>query len=762
VVETKNHGNYPEEINMTSPIQKPVAFRMLTTLFCTSLIACGGGGAPGSASPTASNASPQQVAAAPVGNAAAPIAPMADAAPSHTVTAPLIATSATAPTVVTDVRFENTNSQAAQVNQPVTFGQVFSPGHVLPSNTLVGRFDDGTTLPLQTDVKALHPDGSVRHAIISAVLPNLAAGQVRTVALEKTSTAPATKTYTVDDLMRNGFSASVHAKINGVEYAAYADDALKDTVNPKTWLAGPIATEWLVSAPLTTDSGQVHPHLSARFAIRWYSDIKKVRVDVTVENDWAYEPAPQNFTYDAQVLVAAKQVYSKPALTHLHHARWRKVFWWGAEGPQVHVKHNTAYLIGTRALPNYDQTLIIPESALAALKSRWTGAITEPMAVGLAMPGMPTTGGRDDIGLLPAWAAQYLLSMDKRAKEVTTGTADLAGSWSAHYRDRNTDRPISPIDYPYMTILGIPNDTYNPATKKFEKFPTCATTTACTSPNTHDVPHQPSFAYLPYLVTGDHYYLEELQFWAMYNGFSSNPGYRQFSKGLFQSDQVRGQAWALRTLSEAAYISPDNDRLKSHFTSMLKDNLDWYNNAYTNNASANVLGFIANGYAVVYENGTGLAPWMDDFFTSAVGHAAELGFTQAEPLLRWKAKFPIQRMIGAGACWIDGAIYAMIVKNAVTGQMFTTIEEAYRASHTAGFNALACNSPAMAASLGLKLGEMTGYSALPAGYPSNMQPGLAYAADVGGIEGKNAWAVFMARSVKPDYRTGPQFAIVPR
>jgi hypothetical protein len=749
---------------MASPIQKPVASRMLTILLCTSLLACGGGGGAETGIPTASSASPEQVAAAPAANAVPAVATSiaaSDAAPNNTVTAPLLATSA-ASSFVTDVRFENTNLQAAQANQPVTFGHVFSPGHVLPANTLIGRFDDGTTLPLQTDVKALHPDGSVRHAVISAVVPSLAAGQVRTVALEKSSTAPVPKVYTVDDLMRNGFSASVHATINGVEYAAFADDALKEALSPKTWLAGPIVTEWLVSAPLTTNSGQAHPHLSARFAIRWYSDIKKVRVDVTVENDWAYEPAPQNFTYDAKVLVAAKPVFTKAALTHYHHARWRKIFWWGGAAPEVNTKHNSAYLISTRALPNYDQTLVFPESTLAAMKTRWTGPNTEPMAVGFAASYMPQTGGRDDIGLLPAWAATYLLSMDKRSKEVTLGTADLAGTWSAHFRDKATDRPVSLIDYPYMTIYGTRGDTRNPATQQYEAFPGCATPTGCKTPFTHDVSHQPAFAYLPYLVTGDYYYLEELQFWGMFNVFASNPGYRENIKGLLKPEQVRGQAWALRTLAEAAFITPDNDRLKTHFSRILAANLDWYNANYTDNPAANALGIIVNGYALAYNNGTGIAPWMDDFFTSAVGHASDLGFTEAARLLAWKAKFPVARMIAPGACWIDGSIYSLNVRATATSPFYTSMAEAYTATHTPEFNLLGCASAEMATALKLKIGEMTGYSAAYAGYPSNMQPALAYGAGVTGASGIAAWNVFMKRSVKPNYALGPQFAIVPR
>jgi hypothetical protein len=57
---------------------------------------------------------------------------------------------------------------------------------------------------------------------------------------------------------------------------------------------------------------------------------------------------------------------------------------------------------------------------------------------------------------------------------------------------------------------------------------------------------------------------------------------------------------------------------------------------------------------------------------------------------------------------------------------------------------------------------MTGYSSSTSGMPSNLQPALAYAADAGGKAGREAWQRFMARSVKPDYGTAPQFAIVPR
>ncbi|MGJ7915184.1 hypothetical protein ACI48D_06850 [Massilia sp. LXY-6] len=740
--------------------------RLSIAASCSVLAACGGGG------DATQNSSATQTAALISGSTTGTLATRSLTGP-ITTTVPVTSTTTTpapAPTApvklgstITDVRFENTSATAAQSNVPVTFGQVFAQGNLLTTDKLTGRLEDGTTVPLQVDVKATHADGSVRHAVISAVVPSIAAAKLRTMSLVKGGSAP-TSSVTIDSLTRTGFSTSVHANIGGVDYYASADDLLKSG-KATTWLSGPVATEWQVSAPLQTANGTQHPHLSARFAIRWYPGANKARVDVVVENDWAYEPSPQNFTYDASVLVGGKSVYSKTGLTHLHHARWRKIFWFNGTEPTVNVKHNTGYLISTGALPNFDQSLVIPETSISAFQARWTKASTDAMGSGLTTPYMPTTGGRDDIGLLPNWAATYLLSQDSRMKEMTLRTADLAGSFSSHYRDKQTGRPISLADYPYMTINGHQGDTYNPATKKYEAFPVCETG-KCDTPYTHDASHQPALAYLPYLVTGDYFYLEELQFWGMWDAFETNPGYRDNIKGIVSSEQVRGQAWSLRTLAEAAYITPDRDSLKQAFTDIINNNLDWYNNTYVANTAnpqyANKLGVVANGYSLVYDDGASLAPWQDDFFTSAVGHAAELGFTKANGLLAWKARFSVGRMAAPSVCWIDAAKYQMRVRDSATAPFYDSMTETYAKNHDASFLAMPCGGTEMATFFGLKVGEMTGYAPEPTGYPSNMQPALAYSTNVSGADGKKAWSLFMARPVKPDYRMAPQFAIVPR
>ena len=728
----------------------------IAALVCSaSLIACGGGGNPAaSPAPQAGPVAATTISDAPVvvttGPDTAARKPLV-APPTTGVPVPVAGTVA-----ITDIKLQSTGA-AEQRSVPVTFGQPFGKGQLLTGQTLTGRLTDGSNVALQVDVKASHADGSVRHAVVSAFMPVLAAQATQGIEMLATASPAATAPVGPGTLLQAGFSSTVNVVLGGQRYSASPVEQLR-LGKYTTWLSGPIVNEWQVSAPLTTADGIVHPHLTARYAIRAYRGNTRARVDVTIENDWAYEPSPQNFVYDVQMLVGGAEVYSRRAFNHAHHSRYRKVFWWGEE-PMVHLKHNTSYLIATRAVPNYDQSLVFADTTLDKLRASF---VPEPMTSGVATAYMAATGGRPDLGLLPSWGATYLLTMDKRAKDVTLGMGDLGGSWSSHYRNKNTDRPISLLEYPYMTLLGNPGDTYNPATQKLEYFPPCAAGASCVNSNVHDSAHQPGFAYLPYLVTGDYYYLEELQFWAMWNTFSDNPGYRDNIKGLLKPDQVRGQAWSMRTLSQAAYITPDADPLKSHLQTFLSNNLDWYNANYSNNASANKLGVIVNGYAVVYGEQIGIAPWQDDFFTAAIGYANDLGFEKAAPLLRYKSKFLISRMTDPGVCWIDAAIYAMKVRDSNTSPFYSTMLEAYTASHTPEFNALTCASTAMAASLGLKVGQMTGYSDVDTGYPSNMQPALAYSADVSGAQGKTAWNLFMSRSVKPNYSLGPQFAVVPR
>lgn len=721
----------------------------LLTIICAALSACGGGNDVDAVDTSMSSSTGTMAATSLARSSYIP-----QSRDTATTSAPTNSTSSTAPAITT-VKLTNTTA-TSQSNSAATFGQVFAVGDVPNGATLVGRTASGMTVPLQVDVKARHADGSLRHAVITAQLPSAAANAVETLSLVKSTTATAATQTTPASLLNSGFTASFTATIAGVQYTASADAVLKSG-KYTTWLSGPLVNEWLVTVPLKNASGMEHPHLSAQFAIRSYTGSNSARVDVTIENGWAYQAAPQNFTYDAQMLVGGQQVYTQAGLTHYHHARWRKVFWWG-KAPVLNVRHDTQYLIASKALPNYDQSLAIQESAITSWQTRWNASKKGPMQTGLANAYMPTTGGRSDLGLMPGWNAMYLLSMDQRMKDLSLGMSEAAGAWSTHYRDKNTGRPVTLAQYPYMSAL-TNNDTVNPATRLSEAFPTCPST-VCTTPMKADTAHQPAFAYVPYLVTGDYYHLEELQFWANWSSFFSNAAYREGGKGLVKSGQVRGQAWTLRTLAEAAYITPDNDPQKANFTAIVNNNITWYTNTYPSNVAANKLGVITNGHALEYNSGRGLAPWQDDFFTQVIGHTVELGFTNAQPLLAWKSKFVVDRMVGSGYCWIQAPAYSLNVTSSSTAPLYTSIGQAYQASFPSTFTQLACASAEMAASLKLRTGETVGYQSTDGGQAA-MQPALAYAVGVN-ANGAKAWSLFAARPYKPAFGTSPQFAIVPR
>ncbi|RMD79661.1 MAG: hypothetical protein D6809_03065, partial [Gammaproteobacteria bacterium] len=664
-------------------------------------------------------------------------------------------------------------AQQEQRQVPVTFAQVFAPGEVTDPSRLVLRLG-GTILPTQVDVKATHPDGSLRHAILSTELPVLPAGGEVAAEIALADQAQAQgPALTAQDLLQAGFDAEIRLTLGGVVYTASARRALQD--GPvQTWLQGPLATELLVKAPFTASDGSTHPHLTGRFALRAYRGLKAVRVDAIVENGWTYVPGPRNFTYDVTVLVGGQPVYSRSALTHYHHARWHRVFWWG-ERPQVVVRHDTRYLQKTHAVPHYDPGIRVSEQALDDVASRRY----EPMANVWIGPYMPKTGAAPGIGPLPWWQALHIASGgDPRAYQAVLDNGDAGGSFSAHYRDLATDLPVSLDDHPLLTVL--PRD--------FPKDGLVAQCQQdCATPLTHDTAHQPSIAYYPYLLTGDHYYLEELIFWANYDLIANQVHNRDLDKGLFWSQQVRGQAWTLRTVAQAAYILPDDHPFKAYFEEKLANNAAFYRQAYLEGGYTQSNGTVrdlANPLHVLVppdldQHGR---PSMDDFFTFAVAYAVDLGFEAWRPLLSWKAAYPLARMGSPDSqyCWIFGATYYVRFG---TGKRFDpgaqwipSFRELYlqnwgnqQAADGTTVKDMPCGGQAMADWLTATQGgrhflpgEMLGYADSPTGYPANLQPALAYLVDQGFPQAALAWDRLYHRPLFPDFSAKPQFGITPR
>jgi hypothetical protein len=551
---------------------------------------------------------------------------------------------------------ENTSS-ADRPAGPATFGMVFARGDAKGAMKL-------GDLPTQFDVKRHWPDGSIKHAIVTVQLPALAEGARQKQEFIPGKPVSDTKPPDVKTDLKNLADVVVRFRIhNGPAESVSLAKTIQSTPPDRLWLAGPLVREWHFKAAPVDEKGAPDPDLEVRFEVRHYPAAKTARVAVIVEN--GHWTTPGNIPYDVKILIGDKEAYAKQEVgrfevdgnnqrlkapeQYLGHAaggRWIKRFWVGpgkeAARPleDAHVRYDVAYLATTGLLPKYDPTLTVPEEVLAGMLKRWQEAATDIMQNGFIRPYFPGTGGREDIGPLPAWTARYIVSQDPRALKVTLGNGDLGASCPVHLRDGKTGWTVSLDDHPGFS--------FNSGGTLERAKPRDAAGTPWILPAKSqfalDSAHQASLAYVPYLVTGDFFYLEELQFWANWNMLAMHQGYREKGRGLLTSSiQSRGVAWALRQIIHAAAITPDDAANKSkaeYFEARLLGNLRYYRDFLDGKLDFKPVPtgafppFAGNAYGdtpEIRDKYRTTAGWMHNFMAWSFIHAVEQGYTDAIP-----------------------------------------------------------------------------------------------------------------------------------
>jgi len=702
----------------------------------------------------------------------------------------------------------------AQTNVPVTFGQIFKVGDV-PRGATVTATLDGQPVTLQVDTKASNPDGSLRHAVLTAMVPALPGKAKLSLTL---STGPATTAtgqdspVSLSQLLATNYDAKVSLNIGGTNYMADAR-ALLQAANAahackpwdsqcNLWLSGALASEWVVNGPVTAADGKTNPNLRIYFAVRAYvgglsGSVRQVQTDIIVENTSAFTPQAQP-QYTA-TLTSGNTGYTSPPLTQYAYTRWHQVLWWNNAQPQIYLQQDTQYIQASKAVSRY-MPLKSDEKFLASLRQTCA-----PLDYCDQTQQMHMAGAQAAIGPLPRWTSVYIIDPDVRAYNWMLANTDALGAYDIHFRDAATGWPVSIQKHPNITTLawayangvahqpmtGSAANQAKVAAYRRDLLPNCvnnAVVTGCSaawygtgSPTLWDNAHQPEESYVPYMVTGSYYYMSELAFAASRNELAPNPFYRGYSQGLIDQSysQVRGKAWVLRQMADAAWLLPDGYPLKAEFNASVGNSLADWNQKYTNNPSANSLGLLDSGHSYSENGGTSnaMAPWMHNFFTWSTGHAADLGFAGAAELRDWSARFEVGLMTGwqanptQGYCWLEASAYTVMVTEP-TGKTYLPSYSAMYAATFPTLVGLACNSPAMVTVMGTlekqpwQAGEMHGYPNSATGYPANLQTGLAAAADSSVPNAHEAWILFESRSVKPNgttaYNNYPNFAVMPR
>lgn len=639
-----------------------------------------------------------------------------------------------------------------QASVPLTFGQPFKAGDWRASSQGLVAKVDGAVIPAQVDEVSSHRDGSTRFAVVSAQLSNLGAGQSKIINLytgAKTAQTPVVpanpdwnlevETQLFDD--SGNVTATLVAKPQAQLVAQIAN-------NNGRRLSGAVASEYTVVTDFKDKStGVKHPHLSARFHTRLVDGGSRIRTDVVMENTRTFTAAPGNITYSMVVKRNGATLHTQPKFTHNHHARWHKVVWSGSGAePQARVLHHMPYFLASRAVWNYDLSVKIPESSLASrhanfLKKRSEQAAMGPMANLMLTPAFGSTGGRPEIGPLPQWTAVYLVSQDDRAREVMMALADTAGAVPVHYRDEDSGSPVDLERRPQIALRVV---------RHLSQPPLPAMVNGETI-WTADVAHQASFSYVPYLLTGDAYYQDEMMFWASWNMAGLNPEYRGRGTGLLNTEQVRGQAWGMRALGEVSRALPDGHEMKPYFQSRLANNLQWFHEAYITKPKPrrSPLGATFDDYM-----GDRTAPWQGDYMAIVLAQLVENGEPLASDILNWISRFNIGRVTSdaQGFCAARAPGYFWTVK-AKDGPMFNTWSEVTAANYPADVGKSCTDVPVT-----------DGYPLWAGGYAATIRTMLAATANVNVPNARTAYDKWkgMTPGMDKDYANDPTWAIVPR
>jgi len=692
-------------------------------------------------------------------------------------------------------------AKQAVPRQPFTISRLFSPGDIPQFAKAVVN---GQEVETQCNVMTRWPDGSLQHALLSfwAELP--AGDSVvefinRSAPLQGESLNP-------EKMLSEDFDFSAIIEITNKEGKTLTADAraMLSSGAFRYWLRGPICTQVIIEGPAPErrfDLGwDAHRSFHPIFVVTFYPRWRGVKVEMIGENMWT------EFVQDLSYSLALKTgpparpavVYTKNLFTHFALTRWRKVFWSGPEPRKVNIDFNLPYLIQSRAIPNFDLTRSVPSSAVQEVMDWYRKTDRGDInGSGMWMKGFSTTGGRPELGLFPSWAVRYLYTFDEGLFEVLLANGGVSGHTPIHLRESARDRaylrgtefsaagrPLSVDARPTFTFLNL-----NFSGTSARDRVTVVGPLSWGHGWDIDLAHQGSFCYLPYLFTGDWYFLEEAYFWASFNTAHGDPSTqlsyargREFGFINAQGLQIRGVAWGMRNLGHAAFLAPDSSPEKAYFTDKMFHNIavregeqgitagafydpapdsPWsWGRSMVGGGKSNPLRFLTRTYLedragmILAEPPDGAAyvdsPWMYNFCHVVFGHLEELGFPIG-PYRRTVALHLLHQLVNPAYNPYLSAAYRMPAVRASDGQFFSDWGAVLRAF-----------MPNFRTVTGWPHGDE---GDVENGYPVTARAAASFLPGVndGNLKGEDAWNwIYKAFRRTDALNNNPKWALVPR
>ncbi len=507
-------------------------------------------------------------------------------------------------------------SGQGQTNRFVSVGRVFKQSDIAHfAQAVVGK----TPILTQCDVKNRWPDGSLKFAIVSFILPSVSTGGT-VVNFQDQTTGNNTGYLQQGDMLDPTYDFDATMQLTGTISPTISARSMLQGGHFRYWLQGPVVTAVIIedrdnrTADVNTDGGAGNP-LHPIFEAWFYPQGHKVEVGFTLENTWASSistNSARNQTFSFALTTGSASPVTQltqPTFTQIIFSRWRRSFWVDGTPSPIRFDFNWPYLASTGAYANFDPAFTPNSSDLAAMYAQYTslpsGRLTIPGidnlngngGIGNYQENPNGTGYAPWIGPYDQWDVDYLMTGDPRMQQMMTDNADLSGRYPIFFREadhnagtgRYFDAPGTGSVDTYGYVVSI-NARQQATMNLFNWNMSCsgngpdlvATSLPQDGNGWYTVPgdtsHIPDFAYVPYTLTGKYYYLEQEVLEAGYAAghgvgcYVPTSGYgRQGHYGLLYSS-TRELAWAVRTMAYAAFIDPDDAPEGAYFASKVVNN----------------------------------------------------------------------------------------------------------------------------------------------------------------------------------------------
>lgn len=570
------------------------------------------------------------------------------------------------------VRLLNTSGEAQPGGfvSPM-FGQPFAQGDI-PSGTLPQfSLRDGTPCPATLWGISSWPDGSMKFCSVLLQIPGTIGrrDELQIHVRPGGTRAPASR-RTPADLQ----AAALRIELTGVSgleglWTASLNDGIKERADLVLLGDGAAGAVWRIGSEFRDGAGRAHGQLYCWHYVAALNDAEGqllgLRYLGRVAQPWAdaTTPPPRMRDVTARLLAGERVVRvlqghtDKEApgdtirLPHFasfftagENALWDDVRPDGKAAPAaaLRVRLDVPYVLKSRLVPPYDlKTFVRPAKDVAYF----------PMGRGTVERGMPNTGERPDIGLIPDWNVRHLLSQAASDEQIARVNGLVAGGWRLTTRRRSTRQPVPCVDNrPSYAGLGPIQATWC--------GPRHSIGVIVPAPNnslwSEDISHRPGCVYWPYLFSGEPQYLDLLIEHACTHILEVPPGGGTFAtehpirkilvdgwqgdrnsrigidgkvyKGagiLFTgSGGLRTPAWASRDVAQAAALCPDQPPDGAATRDYLRDVMQAAYSALADYANKMPKSFAQAGLFVMNEAND--SPWMRGYLSWSICHQADI------------------------------------------------------------------------------------------------------------------------------------------